>query len=158
MLTGTSPPLPNHLYHIITFNLLVWSGQVRHGGIRRSSASARPSCDGTRSASVWPSSKQTPCPYSSDMTPPDATKKRVDAPSAWSSHLNLDKKISDRRDPPQGVAPNLACPTISYTQAWKDCFRIVRRTHSRQDRVERTEKRLSTDSDHQVHRHTVTQT
>ena len=31
------------------------TGQVRYGGIRRSSASPRPPCDGTHSASVWPS-------------------------------------------------------------------------------------------------------
>ena len=47
-------------------------GQVRYGGIRRSSASPRPPCDGTPSASVWPSSRQTPCPscpYPSDRPP-----------------------------------------------------------------------------------------
>ena len=45
------------------------SGQVRYGGIRRSSASPRPPCDGTPSSSVWPSPRQTPgppCPYPSD--------------------------------------------------------------------------------------------
>ena len=48
------------------------SGQVRHEGIRRSSASPRPPCDGTTSASVWPSPRQTPgppCPYPSDRPP-----------------------------------------------------------------------------------------
>ena len=74
-----------------------WSaGQVRYGGIRRSSASPRPPCDGTPSASVWPSPRQTPgppCPYSPDRTPPDATMKRVDAPSAWSSPSDLGIKV-----------------------------------------------------------------
>ena len=58
------------------------------GEISRSSASPRPPCDGTPSASVWPSPGQTPgpsCPYPSDRTPPDATMKHVDAQSAWSS-------------------------------------------------------------------------
>ena len=48
------------------------------GDIRRSSASPRPSCDGTSLASVWPSPRQTTgpsCPYPSDRTPPDATMK-----------------------------------------------------------------------------------
>ena len=43
--------------------------QVRSGmgGIRRSSASPRPPpCDGIPSPSVWPSPRQTPCPYPSD--------------------------------------------------------------------------------------------
>ena len=45
------------------------SGQVRCGGICRSSASPRPPCQGTPSSSVWQSSRQTPgppCPYPSD--------------------------------------------------------------------------------------------
>ena len=56
-----------------------------------------------------PSTRQTPgrsCPYPSDGTPPDATMKRVGAPSAWSSPSDLDKKEFDGRDPPQGVAPH----------------------------------------------------
>ena len=32
--------------------------------------------------------------------------KRVDALSPWSSPSDLDKKESDERDPPQGVAPH----------------------------------------------------
>ena len=43
----------------------------------------RPPCDGTPSASVWSSPRQTagpPGPYSSDRTLPDATMKPVDAP------------------------------------------------------------------------------
>ena len=47
----------------------VRSGRVRYGGIRRSSASPRPHCDGTPSSSVWPSPRQTPgppCPHPSD--------------------------------------------------------------------------------------------
>ena len=79
------------------------------GDTRRSSASPRPPCDGTPSASVWPSPRQTPgpsCPYPSEIRPPDATMKRVGAPSAWFSHSDLDKKESDGRDPPQGVAPH----------------------------------------------------
>ena len=72
--------------------------QVRCGDIHRSSASPRPPCDGTPSASVWPSPRQTPgpsCPYPSDRTPHDATMKPVVAPSAWFSHSDLDKKESD---------------------------------------------------------------
>ena len=56
---------------------------ISYGGIRRSSASPHPSCDGTPSASVWPSPRQTPgppCPHPSDRTPPHATTKRVNAP------------------------------------------------------------------------------
>ena len=48
--------------------MLMRSGQV----IRRCSASPRPHCDGTPSASVWPSPRQTPgpsCQYPSDWTP-----------------------------------------------------------------------------------------
>ena len=76
--------------------------QVRYGSIRGSSASSRPPCDDIPSAFVWPSPRHTPGPpgpYPSDMTPPDATMKRVDAPSAWSSSSDLDKKESDGRDP-----------------------------------------------------------
>ena len=83
--------------------------QVRYGVIRRSSASPRPPCDGTPSASVWPSPRQTPgppCPYPSYKTSPDAIMKPMDDPSAWSSHSDLDKKDSDGRDLPQGVAPH----------------------------------------------------
>ena len=43
----------------------VRSGQVRYGDIHRSSASPRPPCDGTPSASVWPSPRQTPGPVHS---------------------------------------------------------------------------------------------
>ena len=48
------------------------SGQVRYGGIRRSSASPRPPSDGNPSTSVWPSPSQTPgpsSPYPSDRLP-----------------------------------------------------------------------------------------
>ena len=69
------------------FFICRYSGQVsvRYGGIYRSSASPRPHCDGTPSASFWPSPRQTPgpsCLYPLDRTPPDATTKRVGAPSA----------------------------------------------------------------------------
>ena len=47
-------------------------GHIRCGGIRRSSASPRPPCDDTPSASVW-QTPGPPCPYPSDRTPPDAT-------------------------------------------------------------------------------------
>ena len=55
---------PNHLFFPVS------EGQVRYEGIRRSSASLRPPCDGTSSASVWPSPRQKPgppCPHPSDM-------------------------------------------------------------------------------------------
>ena len=45
---------------------LYTASQVKYGGIRRSSASPRPPCDVTPSASVWPSPMQTsgpPCLY-----------------------------------------------------------------------------------------------
>ena len=79
------------------------SSQGQVWGIRRSSASPRPPCDGTPSASVWPSPRRTPgplCPYPSDRTPPDATMKPVDAPSARTTPSDLHKKESDGRDPP----------------------------------------------------------
>ena len=50
-------------------------GQVRYGGIRWIADASRPPCDGTISASVWPSPRQTPglpCPYPLDRTPPEA--------------------------------------------------------------------------------------
>ena len=37
-------------------------GEIRYGGIRQSSSSPRPPCDGTPSASVCPSPRQTPGP------------------------------------------------------------------------------------------------
>ena len=97
-----------------TINIINWSKlikkisilfnqvRVRYGGIRQSSASPRPFCDGAPSSSVWPSPRQTPgpsCPYSLDRTPPDANMKSVDAPSAWSSPSDVGKKESDGRDP-----------------------------------------------------------
>ena len=81
----------------------VWSGQVRYEGIRRSSASPRPPCDGTHSASVGPSPRQTPgpsCPYPSDRTPPDATMKRVDARGARHGPA---PRISTRKNPMSGI-------------------------------------------------------
>ena len=80
-------------------------GQVRYGGIRRSSASPRPPCDGTPSASVCPSPRQTPappCPYSSDRTPHDPTMKRVDALRHGPS-----PRISTRKNPMQHRCSNL---------------------------------------------------
>ena len=71
------------------------SGQVRSGGIYRSSASPRPTCDCTPSASVWPSPRQTPgppCPHPPDRTPADASMKRVGAPSAWAAHRHSTRK------------------------------------------------------------------
>ena len=56
------------------------SSHVRYGAIRRCSASPRSPCDGTPSASIWPSPRQTPgpsCPYPSDRTTPDAIIKLV---------------------------------------------------------------------------------
>ena len=82
------------VFSIYVFRLWA-SGQFRYGDIRRSSVSPRPTCDGIPSASVWPSPRQTPdpprppCPHPSDRNPPDATMKRVDALSAWSSHSDL---------------------------------------------------------------------
>ena len=100
--------LPNMATHRLSL-LKCIVGHVRCGYMHRSSASPRPHCDGTPSASVWPSHRQTPCPsctHPSDRTPPDATMKRVGAPSAWTSPYDLDRKESDGRDPPQGVAPH----------------------------------------------------
>ena len=45
----------------------VESGQVRYVSIHRSSASPRPPCDGTPSASVWPSPRQTPGPLGTSI-------------------------------------------------------------------------------------------
>ena len=92
-----------------------WLRQVESYLDIRSSASPRPPCDGTHSASVWPSPRQTPgppCPYPSDRTSAGATTKPVDAPSAWfnpsawTSPSDLDRKEPDEWDPPQGVAPH----------------------------------------------------
>ena len=80
-------------------NFVGRSGQVRYGGIRRSNASPRPPCDGTPSASVWPSPRQTPGPprpHPSDRTPPYATTKRVGAPLAWTSSSDLDNTYNRR--------------------------------------------------------------
>ena len=71
---------------------LVRSGQVC--GQRRSSASPRPPCDGTPSAFVWPSPRQTPSPSClcpSDRTPPDATTKYAGGSHAWSIPPDPDK-------------------------------------------------------------------
>ena len=73
------------------------SGQVRCGGIRRSSASPRPPYDGTPSASVWPSPRQTPgpsCPYHPGRIPLDAITKHAGGPSAWSSPSDPDRRES----------------------------------------------------------------
>ena len=89
-------------------------------GACRSSASSHPLCDGTLSASVWPSPRQTPdplCPHPSDRTPPDATMKRVNAPSAWTSPSGLDKKESDGRDPP-------LCSSLQRNVQW-ELFRNI---------------------------------
>ena len=65
--------------------------QVRHTPEKRVAASTlRRYSLGLRLAIAQPGP---PCPYSPDRTLPDATMKRVDAPS------NLDKKESDGRDP-----------------------------------------------------------
>ena len=53
-----------------------------------------------------PGRRQARHAHPSDRTPPAATMKHVDATSAWYSHLYLDKKEYDGRDPPQGVAPH----------------------------------------------------
>ena len=50
--------------------------------------------------------------------------KPVDAPSAWSSHSDLDKKESDGRDPPQGVAPHAPlAPDKFYTLVGVDSIK-----------------------------------
>ena len=85
----------------ITHAFLIVLGQVRYEGIRRSSASPRPHCDGTSSSSVWPSPRQTPglsCPYPTDRTAPDATMKRVDAPRQGPV-----ARISTRKNPMGGI-------------------------------------------------------
>ena len=53
-------------------------------------------------------------PASSDRTPPDATMKPVDAPSAWTSPSDLDKKESDGRDPH-------LCYVLSYVLVNAQC-------------------------------------
>ena len=93
------------LFHLPAIDPLLRS-QVRYGSIHRKLP--RTFYNGTRSASDWPSPRQTPgppCPFPSDRTPPYATMKLVDAPLTWSSPSDLDNKESDGRDPPQGVAP-----------------------------------------------------
>ena len=92
------------------------SGQVKYGGIRRSSAWPHPPCDGALFASVWSSPWQTPgrpCPYLSERTSSDAIMKSVDASSAWSSPLDLDKKASGGRDHPEGHMPNEVQLTVT---------------------------------------------
>ena len=82
----------------MTHNTVTSQDQVRYGGIRRSSASPRPPSDGTPSASVRPSPRQTPGPlrpYPSDRVPPDANMMPVDAPSAWSTPSDLGRKESN---------------------------------------------------------------
>ena len=56
--------------------------------------------------------------------------KRVDAPSAWSSPSDLDKKESDGRDPPQGVAPHahrdvVGAHEVSVTHNYTKCSPLL---------------------------------
>ena len=53
-------------------------------------------------------------PIPSDRIPPDANVKPVAAPLAWSICSDLDKKESDGRDPPQGVAPHAHRGVVAY--------------------------------------------
>ena len=91
----------NHLTHTLfaapigcrgmIVGMRTMTGRVKHGGIYRSSALRHPPCDGTTSASVWPSSRYTRAPsypYTSDRTPPVAvTMKHAVGPCARSSPL-----------------------------------------------------------------------
>ena len=84
-------------------------GHVRYVGVRRSSASPRPPCDVTPSASAWPSPRQTPgppCPYPSDKTSPDAIiNDNVESLPTWETEtwqltlniyaLKFNKRFSD---------------------------------------------------------------
>ena len=95
--------------------------------------SPRPHCDGAPSASVWPSPRQTPgplCLYPLDRTPPDASMKRVGAPSAWSSHSYLNKKESDGLDLPQGVAPHAHRGVVSTPKLTALCPRFYQCYHT----------------------------
>ena len=114
-------------YWISGFNSQYW-GEVRYGGIRRSSASPRPPCDGTPSASVWPSPRQTPgppCPYPSDRTPPDATMKRVEAPFAFSSHSDLERRAWNGNNGWE----NYRCKKLTIAR-WHDPWRLTSKPHS----------------------------
>ena len=51
--------------------------------------------------------------------------KRVDAPSAWSSHSDIAKKEIDRRDPPEGVAQRIYYVEVDYIEVQMYRFQIV---------------------------------
>ena len=72
LLTSTSSIMFGFFSSVWVDTTYILLRQVRYGGVRRSSASPRPPCDGTPSSSVWPSPRQTPdpsCPYPSDRPP-----------------------------------------------------------------------------------------
>ena len=88
----------NYLSVVVFVHSRATAFQVRSGmGAYAGAAHRRVHlCDGTPSAFVWPSPRQTPsppCPYPSDRTPPDATMKRVDAPRHGPAPRISTKKI-----------------------------------------------------------------
>ena len=92
-------------FHLLPDKGGTGTDQVRCRG--RGSASPRPRCDGTPSASVWSSPRQTPgppCPYPSDRPPHDATMMHTGGPSAWSN-----PQISTRQDPMHGILSRRSC-------------------------------------------------
>ena len=105
---GTTKILKLVRFQYENLERIVRSGHVWE--VRWGSASPRPPRDGTPSASVWPSPRQTPGPpgpYPSDRTPPDATTKPVDDHTVWSSPSDLCAPGSDGRDTLQGAAPRV---------------------------------------------------
>ena len=93
-------------------------GQVRNWGIRRSSASPRPPCAGTPSASVWPSPRQTPgppCPYPSDRTPPYAANV-VESAIIWC--IRPPRSISTRFSHPLLVRVGYIGYVVSVRSTW----------------------------------------
>ena len=88
----------------------------RYGGIRRSSASSRTTCDGTSSTSVWPSPRQTPgppCPCPSGRPPSDHRPARRHARHAHILQIGLHLTIAQADARP--VIGNLAQSNIRIT-------------------------------------------
>ena len=116
--------------------------KVRYGGIRHSSVSPRPPCDGTPSSFIWPSPRQTPgpsCPYPSDRPPSGHHQGRRHARHAYILQIGLHltqtrslwtplgmvqpsylEKESDDRNPLQGVAPHVRRRVIGELRRWEE--------------------------------------